>query len=98
MSISCDFRGKNGRTHRVSRERRDLLHEMHILENPYLDQSSLCMDLCPTELRTVKFQLLSGNLLLGQNRLQQGKYGMKQVARRNFSTLISNVSSWKKKD
>lgn len=82
MSIFCDFRGRNERTHEqaVSSERRDLLHKIPALESPYLSQDSLCMDSCPTELRTVKFQLLSGNLQLGHSRLQQGRCGMKQVA------------------
>lgn len=84
MSMSCDFRKRNGRTHKqaVSRERRDLLHETPVLESPYLNQSSLCMDLRPIELRTVKFQLQSANLQLGHNRQQQGRWSMKEVARK----------------
>lgn len=64
MSISCDFRKRNERTHKqaVSRAGRDFLHEIPVLESFYLSQNRLCMDLCPTELRTVNFQLLSGSL------------------------------------
>lgn len=45
-----------------------------VLENSYLSQNRLCKDLCLTELRTVKFQLLSGSLQLGHN-LQQAATG-----------------------
>lgn len=54
--------------------------EIPIFTSPYFSEDSLCMDLCPTELRTVKFQLLTGTLQLGQSRLQQERCGMKQVA------------------